>query len=834
MESSSPNTKSPRTVRQRLAWTIVVIAMVPIVLVSLSFIYITRADRLQTTNDALTAIAGRQADLVGQTLNNQIDLLEALSENETVAAAISAQNASHSGTLEDIQAELEAVDANWAGLGDDDPFRRQRLVGETVIVLNEFRLATRDYASLIATDQYGGLVSATTPTQRFYYGDQAWWLEAFNNGAGSIYLSPTVVVDENTQTEGILIAVPYINEQGRFAGIIGAVYQLNTFDRSFNDNVFGQSGRVLIVDETGQVIFDPLNESQLANGSITGLGDESFVALSQAEVVPRVETPSGEEIVAATEAITSPRVVFAIDGLGWRTVAIQPAREAFMALNQALTLLIGLSAATLLVSLIVAFAISRSISKPLTNLTETARKFAQQDGFKARAEVSTRDEFGQLANTFNTMAGEIESLIVTLEERVEERTEDLQERITELTTLQRTGVKLAQHITTPEYAIRSVVDGITEVFAPDVAGVFLWDNNQDALVLRHMVSSNGQQADNDIASSTGTNAIAFHEKRTVVVADYPNWPGHNQDWAARFGIQNFIATPLIWQDGAIGTLFLSTSEATRQFDDNIQRLLVLFAQQAAATVQNAVLLARAEKAQAEAEEANKVKSQFLANMSHELRTPLNAILNFTGFVSKGVLGPVNDQQVDVLEKSVSSAKHLLSLINDMLDLTKIEVGMMELFIEDVDLNAVTSSVVAVTHGLLKDKPIELVTEIEELPTISGDNRRIRQILLNLVANAVKFTPEGTITIVAKQQGDAVYMAVKDTGIGIAEDEKDKVFERFQQAKHDLPEVTGTGLGMPITRYFIEAHGGRIWFDSIKGQGTTFHVELPLQLPVGTL
>ncbi|MBC7871812.1 MAG: hypothetical protein H7Y09_13290 [Chitinophagaceae bacterium] len=237
---------------------------------------------------------------------------------------------------------------------------------------------------------------------------------------------------------------------------------------------------------------------------------------------------------------------------------------------------------------------------------------------------------------------------------------------------------------------------------------------------------------------------------------------------------------------------------------------------------------QAEAAQQEAERANQVKSQFLANMSHELRTPLNAILNFTAFVADGVMGPVNDEQVEALMQSISSGKHLLALINDVLDITKIEAGMMDMFIQEVDLNEAVGVVVSMAKGLVKNRSITLETTIEDrLPITYGDKRRLRQVLLNIVSNAVKFTREGSVTVRAMNLGHSVRFEVQDTGLGIASEDQSLVFESFKQAKHDLLDTPGTGLGMPISKFFVEAHGGRIWFESTLDVGSTFFIELPV-------
>ena len=231
---------------------------------------------------------------------------------------------------------------------------------------------------------------------------------------------------------------------------------------------------------------------------------------------------------------------------------------------------------------------------------------------------------------------------------------------------------------------------------------------------------------------------------------------------------------------------------------------------------------------AKLEEASRAKDSFLAGMSHELRTPLNAVLNFTKFVSSGMLGPVNDKQVDALSKTIDSGRHLLSLINDVLDITKIESKMLNLFIEpDVNVREELDTVTATAESLLAGKPVTLIRDISpDLPGVVGDKRRIRQILLNLVSNACKFTDEGSITVSAHVKGDVLEMFVKDSGPGIAPEDHDLIFESFRQTRAGLSQGGGTGLGLAIARRLAEAHGGHLWLESVPGAGATFYVTLP--------
>ncbi len=237
-------------------------------------------------------------------------------------------------------------------------------------------------------------------------------------------------------------------------------------------------------------------------------------------------------------------------------------------------------------------------------------------------------------------------------------------------------------------------------------------------------------------------------------------------------------------------------------------------------------LERAERA----DYADKVKSAFLASMSHELRTPLNAVINFTHFVADGDTGPVNEEQVELLSEVIKSATHLLNLINDVLDMSKIEAGALVLFVEeDVDVTSLLKSVMSTARSLIVGKKITLETDIApDLPRIRADRQRVLQVLTNIVSNACKFTAAGVIKISAKSVGGEVIMSVSDTGSGIDAEDQKLVFLPFRQTKAGLRQGGGTGLGMPIAKSLVDSHNGRIWLESTLGEGSTFHVTLPVK------
>ena len=235
-------------------------------------------------------------------------------------------------------------------------------------------------------------------------------------------------------------------------------------------------------------------------------------------------------------------------------------------------------------------------------------------------------------------------------------------------------------------------------------------------------------------------------------------------------------------------------------------------------------------AQVEAVRANEFKTRFMTNLSHELRTPLSAIINLSFILTKGRYGEVTLEQQDYLMRIHDSGNLLLQIVNDLLDLAKIEAGQMEIFREPVDLVAIAANVITTVSGLITDKPLELRQEIQpNLPKIYGDGTRLRQVLLNLLGNAIKFTEKGHVTLRIVQDNDTrIKVSVIDTGIGIKPEDLDKIFEEFKQSQEAFASSqVGTGLGLPISRKFVELHGGRLWGESEYGQGSAFHFTLPV-------
>jgi GAF domain-containing protein/anti-sigma regulatory factor (Ser/Thr protein kinase) len=334
-----------------------------------------------------------------------------------------------------------------------------------------------------------------------------------------------------------------------------------------------------------------------------------------------------------------------------------------------------------------------------------------------------------------------------------------------------------------------------------------------------------------LSPQSGTGA-AILERRVMHYPDtsQPDVPPYVRRSAQMIDFKSVVFAPMFWEDKGIGAIWVGRP-FTGPFTEKQITLLKSFADQAAIAIQNARLFKEIQEKSAQLEVANKHKSDFLANMSHELRTPLNAIIGFSEALMERMFGEVNEKQADYLKDIHESGRHLLSLINDILDLSKIEAGRMDLELSSFHLPTALSNAMTLIRERAQRHGIELGLEVDQrLGEFQADERKFKQIMLNLLSNAVKFTPDGgRVDVCATRDTDKIEIAVKDTGIGIAPEDQAVVFEEFKQVGRDqLRKAEGTGLGLALTRRFVELHGGAIRLESTPGKGSTFTVSLPLR------
>jgi signal transduction histidine kinase len=313
------------------------------------------------------------------------------------------------------------------------------------------------------------------------------------------------------------------------------------------------------------------------------------------------------------------------------------------------------------------------------------------------------------------------------------------------------------------------------------------------------------------------------------VTDTHAYDSRIRDVLVRSGYRSLLAVPLVSEDEVVGALVVNRREAGA-FAPRTIEVLRTFASQSALAIQNARLFSEIEDKSRQLEVANQHKSEFLASVSHELRTPLNAIIGFSEVMLERLFGEVNEKQEEYLQDILSSGRHLLSLINDILDLAKIEAGRMELEAGNFDLPQALDNTLVLIRERAMRRGITVERSVDPaLGEINGDERKVKQVLLNLLSNAVKFTPEGgRIEVRAAVADGTAEISVTDTGVGIAPEDQEAVFEEFRQVGTDYARKhEGTGLGLALARKFVELHGGKIWVKSQVGQGSTFTFAIPI-------
>jgi signal transduction histidine kinase len=296
-----------------------------------------------------------------------------------------------------------------------------------------------------------------------------------------------------------------------------------------------------------------------------------------------------------------------------------------------------------------------------------------------------------------------------------------------------------------------------------------------------------------------------------------------------------MAVPMIVGEKVLGILDVQ-SDVVGRFTEEDTNIMTTLALQVGIALQNARLYAAQTATVAQLRELDRLKSSFLANMSHELRTPLNSILGFADVILEELDGPLTENMNNDLKLIQKNGQHLLHLINDVLDMAKIESGKMNLAIEKFNLHEIIEEVTSITSPLASEKNLALFVEPESdrEVDINADRTRLRQVMINLVNNAIKFTEKGRIAILVTREGDHVLIRVKDTGIGIPPEQLEAVFQEFVQVDTSTTrKVGGTGLGLPISRRLIEMHGGRLWAESsnVNGEGSSFYVVLPIEARV---
>jgi signal transduction histidine kinase/HAMP domain-containing protein len=485
-------------------------------------------------------------------------------------------------------------------------------------------------------------------------------------------------------------------------------------------------------------------------------------------------------------------------------------------------------------ALIVWLYLGRNVIARLTALSNRMLTLARGD-LNSPLPQSGPDEIGHMAESLavfrdnaaalNKLLGEREQAAQRLEEVVRERTDELARSVEELRALGEVSQTVNSTLDL-ETVLSAIVSKATQLSGTEAGTIYVFSEARRGYQLRAtygMPESLIDAIKNQHAEISKAVALTIEQRRPTQTPDLrAEPPSVARDIMLHAGYLARLVVPLLGADSIVGALVVRR-QAPGEFPKSTIELLQTFATQSVLAIQNARLFSEIEEKSRQLEEASQHKSQFLANMSHELRTPLNAILGYAELMADGAYGEPSEKMLGVLKRLESNGKHLLGLINDVLDLSKIEAGQLVLELSDYSIQDIAQTVRSTLEPLAADKKLGFKLDLApELPPGHGDGRRLTQVLINLVGNAIKFTDAGEVAIKAEAKNGSFHVSVRDTGPGISTADQAKLFQEFQQADNAITRRKGgTGLGLAISKRIIEMHGGRIWVDSQPGQGSTF-------------
>ena len=644
--------------------------------------------------------------------------------------------------------------------------------------------------------------------------------------AGAIYWSPVRLRD--ALEPYVILAMPV----GAYAvEVTAAEVGLRPLQRLVSRLSDGSGGYAYVVDARNQLVAHPdprtfrerrdLSNLEQVRRARAGLAREADVRAAMV-----ADNLDGERVLSA-HAVIAP--------LGWLVFVERPAADAFAPLREPIVRSVVVFLLGLALAVLASRFLARRMVAPIRTLQTGAARIGAGD-LSHRVVVGTGDELEALGDELNRSAAELDAARATLEEKVEARTRELARSLEELRVLSEVGRALSSSLD-----LEAVLDTIVAraVRLADAAAGVLYEYDESTELFSRIRGAYAVEDDllqvlreHPLRLGEGAAGRAALLRAPVQVTDVLSEGSYDVTRVRvifeRQDYRSLLAVPLLLEERIVGVLAIWRRERG-SFAPPLVNLLQTLATQSVLAIQNARLFREVADKSRQLETASRHKSEFLANMSHELRTPLNAVIGFSEVLSEGMFGELNAKQAEYVRDIMESGRHLLALINDILDLSKVEAGRMELEPTQFDLRNLVDGALLLMRERASRKRIDLSRHVDDaIGLVWADERKIKQVLLNLLSNALKFTPEGgRIAVRVGARDGMVEVAVSDTGVGIAKEDQEAVFEEFRQVGSSAKRVEGTGLGLALVRKFVELHGGSVGVESEPGVGSTFTFTIPV-------
>jgi signal transduction histidine kinase len=615
------------------------------------------------------------------------------------------------------------------------------------------------------------------------------------------------------------IALPH---SGRNAGSTVAEINLNFLSSFIDSTQIGKDYEAYVVGPKGRLLAHSNPERRLGS---------NFAELPQVRVATKAggepltfgQDPDGRSVLTASAAVPP---------LDWYVFFEQPRSTALQPVYRVLDRTAILVALGVFLAVVAGILLARQMVVPIRALQVGAQQLEASD-FGHRIEVRPGDEIADLADHFNRMANQLRESYTRLEQKVEERTRELAQSVRELKALEEIGRAVTSSLDT-KAVLATIVTRAVQLTQADGGAIYRYDASRNLFELAeaHALEQSFQDAIRSarIELDESVLGLASKEGHAIAIPDLRQAPNFSlRDATLAAGFHSILVVPLLAQDEILGALVVQR-RLVGDFPASTIGLMQTFAHQSVLAMNNARLFREVDQKGRELAIANDHKAQFFANMSHELRTPLNGMLGFSELLVDGLYGALPDKAMEVLDRIQKDGRHLLGLINDVLDISKIDAGQLSLSLSDYSVQSIVDTVVATTGALARAKGIEVRAAVPpDLPIGYGDERRLTQVLLNIVGNAIKFTDTGFVEVRVDAMDEHFKIEVEDTGPGIPPADQGRIFDEFQQVDNSITrQKGGTGLGLSISRRLVRAHGGQIDVHSMLGVGSTFNIVLPVR------
>ncbi len=643
--------------------------------------------------------------------------------------------------------------------------------------------------------------------------------------SGKTYFGPVTFPPDSLEPQ-IIISVPIEAYAGDVSGVLAAVVNVRYVWDVVQGIHIGKSGYAYVVSDAGTLVAHPDLQLVLQHKNLLNLPQVAALRdPSSGQTGTGIYSSLGGELALVSYQ--------RIPSIGWTVLVERPLLEAYAPALISLGRTSGIMLIACILAVGAAVRLGRRVVRPIEVLREGAGRLEGGD-LDTRLHLDTGDEFEELAEDFNRMAVRLQEAYSGLEDKVAERTKALEQSLKEVRALGETIQAVSASLDLQK-VLQAIVIRATELSGSDGGLVYGFDDNAQTFQFRaghlllpefiSVLTATPPKLRNSIIGRAG---VTGEPQNISDLSD--TGPSASLQFNALLlaeGYRSILAVPIIQGDKLIGGIVLGRRVIGGYSSQEIE-LLRTFANGCSIALEHARLFDEIGQKNTALQLASQHKSQFLANMSHELRTPMNAILGFTDLMLDGIYGNLDERLRKPLEQLQTNGQHLLGLINDVLDLAKIEAGRLDLNVAEYSVEEVLEALQAAARPLAEAKGLVLkISAADKIGYCYGDSKRIFQVLLNVIGNAVKFTRHGGIELAATAVDAEVHYTIKDSGVGIAPEDLTSIFEEFGRGDPAVArQFAGTGLGLAIAKRFVTMHGGRIWAESKLNVGSTFHVVLP--------